>query len=157
MEKKSLILIIIFLGLVSTIAIFDTYSIYRKEAKGNGTVRTSIWKTSLNQEGVNNTLTLVSGKTSQNYTLKVESTSEVDVKYSIEINNIPSGVEVSLDGGTFKTPNNDKKVTFTGVGTILYSSTIKEKTHTLTFKSNLGTEEIINNKITINVITEQVM
>ena len=44
---------------------------------------------------------------------------------------------------------------FDNAGKILYTDTNKEKTHTLTFKSNLGTQVENNRKIKIDVIAQQ--
>ena len=154
MNKKN-ILIVLLLLLLSTTIIYETYSIYRKENNGGASLRASIWNVELNQEGESGNIDLVSGTNNQDYILKIESTSEVDVSYKIEVSNVPTGVEISLDGGNFKPSNSSNKIIFDNAGKILYTDTNKEKTHTLTFKSNLGTQVENNRKIKIDVIAQQ--
>ena len=154
MNKKN-ILIVLLLLLLSTTIIYETYSIYRKENNGGASLRASIWNVELNQEGESGNINLVSGTNNQDYILKIESTSEVDVSYKIEVSNVPTGLEISLDGGNFKPSNSNNKIIFDNAGKILYTDTNKEKTHTLTFKSNLGTQVENNRKIKIDVIAQQ--
>ena len=109
MNKKN-ILIVLLLLLLSTTIIYETYSIYRKENNGGASLRASIWNVELNQEGESGNIDLVSGTNNQDYILKIESTSEVDVSYKIEVSNVPTGVEISLDGGNFKPSNSNNKI-----------------------------------------------
>ena len=60
------------------------------------------------------------------YTVNITSTSEVDIIYSIIVDNVPSGVTVSLDNGNFTLPTNNK-VIFANVSTINYSDVNKTK------------------------------
>jgi len=163
MENKRSILLIVLLGVIvsSLFLITPTLAIFKSTTSGSQTINLADWSVSLNQTGINNTLNLVSGVTNQSYTVKVNSTSEVDVEYSIVISNIPEGVEVALivpgEEKTFVEPDSNNTITFNNVGTILYSDSDKEKEHILEFKSNLETAEVSNRTVNINVIISQII
>jgi hypothetical protein len=154
MNKRNKIIICLSILIVVSIFIPLSVAIFKTTANTSGTLSTAAWDVSLNQTGINNNITLISGVDTQTFTLKVRSNSEVDAIYSIEVGNIPSGVEIKLDNGNFVTPTNNK-ITFTNAGTILYSSNNKENTHTLTFRSNIGTATVSNRSLTVDVIIEQ--
>ena len=154
-KKKILILILIFISLVFvSLSVPFSKAIFKSLGSSTSNMTASKWEVSLNQTGINNNVSLVSGVGTEDFTLKVRSNSEVDAKYSIVIGNIPSGVEISLDGGNYATPT-DGTITFTNAGTILYSSNNKEKTHTLTFRTGTGTSTVSNRELTVDVIIEQ--
>lgn len=160
MNKKRLMFLAIFLVVfaISVFLIPPTLAIFRSTSVGTGTINLAKWEVSLNQTGINNTLNLVSGVNNQTYTVKVKSTSEVDIEYKFIISGVPDGVEIALgDSDTFKAPDSNHQIEFDNVGTILYSDSTKEKSHTLKFKSNLGTEEVSNKKIDISVVANQII
>ena len=135
-----------------------SYAIYRSYSTGGGNIATASWNVSLNQNNVNNNLTIIPGEngTTASYTINITSNSEVDVIYSIVIENLPSGVSISLDDGSFVTANNNK-VVFTDVGTILYSDANKNKSHVITIKANSNTQYVNNQEIDVNVIARQAL
>ena len=142
-NKKILgIILIVVLGVfaVSIFVVPRTLAIFRSSTTGTGTIQLASWNVSLNQTNINNSLNLVSGVTNQTYTLRVNSTSEVDVEYKVILSNVPDGVEVALvvpnQEKTFVAPDENHKITFNNVGTILYSDATKQKEHILEFKSN---------------------
>ena len=154
MKKKQRLLIIsiILIALLISIVILPgTFSAYRTNNSGNALLRASIWDVTVNANGANNQINLISGVTEYDYVLEVESGSEVDVAYKVLVNDLPSGVEVALDGGAYHAPTNGT-VTFINAGTILYDDLSHTRTHTLSFKSNIGTTEATN--LTINVDVE---
>ena len=169
-NKKNIIITTIVIVFVLSLSIFvipNTFAIFKSSKSGNLQISTATWNITLTpdsncgQGGEDCNLNLVSGVTNQTYTLTIGSTSEVDVTYSIELENIPEGVEVALvvpgETKTFVQPDSNDKITFSNAGTILYSQSGGTNTHTLEFKSNLGTTEISNNEIDINVVAQQVM
>ena len=135
-----------------------SYAIYRSYSTGGGNIATASWNVSLNQNNVNNNLTIIPGEngTTASYTINITSNSEVDVIYSIVIENLPSGVSISLDDGSFVAANNNK-VVFTDVGTILYSDANKNKSHVITIKANSNTQYVNNQEIDVNVIARQAL
>lgn len=135
-----------------------SYAIYRSYSTVGGNIATASWNVSLNQNNVNNNLTIIPGEngTTASYTINITSNSEVDVIYSIVIENLPSGVSISLDDGSFVAANNNK-VVFTDVGTILYSDANKNKSHVITIKANSNTQYVNNQEIDVNVIARQAL
>lgn len=156
MNKKHTIIVGLSIGIMGLLLIPFSNAIFNSSANSSKTLTTAAWSVSLNQTEISNDISIISGVDTQDFTLKVRSNSEVDAKYSIVIGNIPSGVEISLDGGTYATPSNGT-ITFANAGTILYSSNNKENTHTLTFRSNTGTTPVTNRELTVDVIVEQIL
>lgn len=156
--KKIMPIPIIISILVILFIIPMSYAIYRSYSTGGGNIATASWNVSLNQNNVNNNLTIIPGEngTTASYTINITSNSEVDVIYSIVIENLPSGVSISLDDGSFVTANNNK-VVFTDVGTILYSDANKNKSHVITIKANSNTQYVNNQEIDVNVIARQTL
>lgn len=154
-SKKTLLFIsflIIFAVIILPYGISKTLAIYRSSSIENGNINTAAWNVSATS-GQNNSLNLVSdGVSTQNYTLTVQSSSEVDVDYTIIISNLPSGVEIALDDNNFL-PSTNNTITFTR--SILYSDTSKVRTHLLKFRSNVGTAEISDREVDIDVIFKQ--
>lgn len=156
MKKRTIILIILIIGVIASLVIPMSRALFKNKATSNANLLSAVWNVSLNQTGIDNSISVVSGLNSQTYTLKVRSNSEVDAKYSIVIGNISNGVEVSLDGVNYQTPTNGT-VTFTNAGTILYSSANKENTHTIYFRATSGAELVSNRRLTVDVIMEQIL
>lgn len=156
--KKIMPIPIIISILVILFIIPMSYAIYRSYSTGGGNIATASWNVSLNQNNVNNNLTIIPGEngTTASYTINITSNSEVDVIYSIVIENLPSGVSISLDDGSFVIANNNK-VVFTDVGTILYSDANKNKSHVITIKANSNTQYVNNREIDVNVTARQAL
>ena len=129
MKKKNLIVIaLVFLVAISVYLVPKAVAIFRSSASGTGDIELAKWEVSLNPDPADNSMDLVSGVTNDSYTLTITSLSEVDIDYTIVVDNLPDGVEVKLDAGTFQTPTNSK-VTFSNAGSILYNDSSKVKTH----------------------------
>lgn len=153
MQNKNVKLI----ALVCLLILFcvpSTLSLIKRIIGSSGMINTATWSVALNQTGVNNSLQVMYDNLNANYTLNVTSTSDVDVQYTIVVRNIPSGVEVKLDNGSFQTPSNNV-VTFNNAGSIYYSDVSKEKTHVLTFKANNGATVVNNQTVTVDVDFKQ--
>lgn len=102
----------------------------------------------------NNSMQLIANTTStSSYTITVTSDSEVDTSYSIIVSNIPSGVQVKLDDGSFEPYSST--ITFSNVGTILYGAQPNTATHTLTFRANTGATPVNSQSVSVNVEFKQ--
>ena len=145
MKKK----ILMFLPFLMLIFISFTYAFYKNKANGNGIIEGATW--SVDASGNNSAIILTSGITEQDYTLTVTNNSEVNVTYVIKITNLPDGVFVKLDDGTYVEEVNNK-ITFSSGLTLNYN---KEKTHTLTFKASANANEVTNQNFNINVEFKQ--
>ena len=103
--KKSSIRFLFVLLVVTTICHFlipSSFALFRSKVETTGSVELAKWDVGLNQEGVNDNLTIkADGEDDDIYLLTVRSNSEVDVVYSIELSNLPEGVQVQLDERDF--------------------------------------------------------
>ena len=133
-----------------------TFSLLRNNSTKNGQLKLADWNVSLNQTGVNNSLSIVPDASTANYTLNVRSLSEVDVVYDVVISNLPTGVQVSFDGGSFLPQDANHTITITNAGTLLYASGGSSNSHTLTFRAVSGTAAVSNQTVDIDVIAQQV-
>lgn len=148
--------IIFALVMLSIFLIPTSFAIYKSQVSSSSSIVSAEWSVSLEQNGVDSDLTVIPGISTDTYTLNIKSLSEVDVKYSIVISNLPTGVEVSLNGVDF-VPESNGTITFSNAGTILYSPTGGTNSHTLTFRGTNSSSFVNNKRVDINVIAEQIM
>ena len=147
--------IVVMLYLLLAFCIPSSLGIYKKTTVTSGSLTAAKWDVSLNQNGISGNVTATIGNANgASYTLKLVNGSEVDVNYSITISNIPNGVDVMINGGSYLTPQNGT-VTISNAGTINYSSSPVEVTRTLTFRANNGASTINNQQVTIDVDFKQ--
>lgn len=156
MRRKRVLKILSFSVLISLFLIPIVFAIYRNVSNGNGTLSTATWNVSINQANENNNLSVIPApnESTASYTINITSNSEVDAIYSIVINNLPSGVSVSIDNGEYVQETNNK-IIFADVGTILYSDKDKTKKHSVTFKASSTASFVNNQEVDINVIARQ--
>ena len=154
--KKKVIKSLVIIVVLSIFFVPFTMSIYKNAATGSSNIIFADWNVSLNQNNVNNHLSISPNGTNASYTVNISSTSKVDMEYSIVINHLPTGVSVSLDNGSFVTEV-DNTVTFSNVGTILYSDVTKTRSHTLTFKAESNAVFVNDQSVNIKVITKQII
>ncbi len=154
MHNKNIELIIL-VYLLSVFCIPSTLGVYKKSTSTTGVVTVASWDVSLNQTGVNNNVRVVAGDANgTTYTLKVRSDSEVDTAYDVIISNVPSDVEVKFGNRAFQQPINNT-VRISNAGTILYSASNKENTHTIVFKASTGATSVNNQTVNIDVDFKQ--
>ena len=156
--KRKILIIVILVIVVSFFIIPGSLAIYRNIVNSNDNIASAQWNVVLNQSSVNNYISVVAGDStsSASYTINITSTSEVDITYSIIVNDIPSGVTVALDNGSFETPTNGT-VIFSNVSTINYSDINKTKSHSLTFKAASGATYVTDEEIDIDVVARQLL
>ena len=156
--RKKILLIAILVLVLSFFVIKGSFALYRNIVNPNGNIATAIWNVTLNQNGVNNNLAVVKGdeNSTASYTVSITSTSQVDIVYSIVVDDIPTGVKVKLDNGEYQTPTNGK-VIYVDVSTIDYSDTDKTKSHILTFKADSNAEVALQEEINVNVTARQTL
>ena len=151
-KKKKIIslLIIYFVFLTFSFSIY-TLSKYAGTVSKRATVEVALWDVELDTTVTpSDDLDIVSGTTTQIYKLKVKSQSEVATTYDVVLKNVPSGVQVKIDGGSYKSASSNK-ITFSNVGEFDASSANRQREHTLTFKAPLGTSEITDHEIDLEV------
>ena len=151
----------IMICLIAIIALFilisNTYfnAKYRSRFSGTGSARVAKWNTNVNTDGNLNKLFVVSENTNDtsSYTITVNSVSEVASKYSIILSNVPTNLQVKLDDGMYRGTNNGI-ITFDGGSFLVGGETTR--THTLTFKDLLNSDNYGDMTIGIDVIIEQI-
>ena len=153
-EKVKMILIIVFI--LSFFLVPSTFAIYKNSALTYSNLNLAEWSVSLNQDNENNYLSIIPDpeNVTASYTLNITSNSEVDLTYSIVIDDLPSGVSVKLDDGTFISEINHQ-VFFNSAGSISYDDVNKTKSHVLTFMASPNAEFVDEHEVNINVIVSQ--
>jgi len=157
MNKKSFIIPVVVVAILMLLTITSSYSAYRSAFQANGTIGLATWNVVLNQEGIDDDLTIIPVTADDTYTLNITSTSKVDIKYTIVISNLPEGVKVALGEGEPKQQNNEHVIMFEDAGTILYNDTEKTKSHTLTFSAVANTTPVDSQEVNIDVIAKQIV
>lgn len=155
MKKKILKSIILVVTILLVFCAIQTFAIFRKIASGTGTLDAATWSVTRSQSQSGDSIDIMPGLTTDDYTLTVQSNSEVDVIYSIIISNLPTGVEVDLDNsGNYRTPTSGT-ITIDPAGTINYNDAQKTKIHTLTFRATSGAQLVTDQSINIDVKFKQ--
>ena len=156
MNKKRTFIIMVIAIILSLFIIPSSYSIYKSGTAGTSSTSLATWNVTLEQTGVNNSLSIVAGLSTANYTLNVKSLSEVDIKYDVVISGLPNGVSVAFDERSPQ-PASSGTVTITNAGTILYNAQNKINSHTLTFSAVSNATYVNNQSVTVNVIAKQIL
>ena len=128
----------------------NSTSRYQNSQHGNGQASVALWSVSATSN--DSRIDLVAGSLTT-YTFTVNNDSDVMVVYSIEINNLPAGIQAKLDSGSYLSTTNNK-IVFSPAGELGYSGTT-QRTHTLTFNTPLSTNEISNQPVSIEVTFAQ--
>lgn len=161
MKKENIIKlsIIAIVGILLIFIVPSTFSLLRGSTNTNGSLASAEWNVSLIEDTDNTSLVVLPGTINATYELNVKSLSEVDVKYTVVISNLPSGVTVKFDDGDFQSQDENNTISFTDIGTILYSDSVedKTKTHTLTFSADANADFVDNQKVNIDVIVRQIV
>lgn len=152
-KKKIIVFIIVFfLVFFSCFFINKTFSSYKSNVISSGETDVAKWELLVDSD--QSSIDLVPGGASGSYILDVTSKSEVSSSYSIEISNIPEGVQISLDEGTYKDPISGI-VTFTDCGHFNSTSSSIVNEHRITFKATSSASVISNRELNIDIIAKQ--
>lgn len=157
MKRKWIISIAVIISLLLVFFVSSTFAIFKKSVATNNRISLASWDVHLNQTGVNNSLTVSHGIQEASYTLNVYNESQVDVRYSIVISNIPDGVEVAIDDdNNYQAPQNGT-YSVADVGTILYSDLDHTNTHTIYFRAASNATPVNAQTVNIDVIIKQIV
>ena len=156
MVRKKIDRILMFAVLIGLLIVPATYAIFRGTVNSSLALTSSEWDVSLNQNNDNNYLTIVPEPENVNdtYTLHMTSNSEVDVIYSIIIDNVPTGVSVKAGNGSFVQESNHK-VLLNNAGVIHYNPNGSTEDCVLTFKASSGATFVDEQQVSISVILSQ--
>ena len=158
MKKKIIIIILLPILMLLTLYALQTFGLLRNNGSATGSLPAAQWSVSRSQSASTDSIELIPNTSTDTYNLTVTSSSEVDVKYTVIVSNLPAGVEVQLDDGTFQTPSNGTiRLTKSGgvTGTINYNDDPKTKNHTLTFRAASSAQAISEQEIDIDVEFKQ--
>lgn len=133
-----------------------TKAIFRRSTNSYATITTADWNVGMTGTSDNSVSIISRERQNDTYTFKVSSNSEVDVTYKLILTNVPDKVQVKLDDGEFKSAESGT-ITIDPAGTILYSDTDHEVTHTLTFKALSGATAVTDLEIGLEVVISQVL
>ena len=152
--KKKILLLSVFAIFVFTV-IVTTFAIFRGSGSGTGSVRAATWSISRSQSSSGDSLEVIPELSTDVYNLTVTSASEVDVVYTVIISNLPTGVEVSLDNGTYQ-PSSNCTVRISNAQTVInYNDAVKTKNHTLTFRATSSAQVVSDQEIDVDVEFKQ--
>ena len=155
MKKKIIGILLLAVFFVTVSYSINTFALFRKSKSATGSLDAATWSVTRSQSQSGDSIDITPGSTTDDYILTVQSSSEVDVVYSIIISNLPSGVEVDLDNsGTYLTPTSGT-ITINNAGSINYNDSVKIKTHTLTFRATSGATIVSDQTINIDVQFKQ--
>lgn len=152
-NKKSIIIILFALIIFS-----NSYLLAKYTSILNGSSNSSIAKWSVSYDTNDNdgdVLSLISGNSTKDYIIKVTSTSEVFANYSIILTNVPSEMEVKIDGGTYRLPINNT-ISFENVNSFGASDVNTTHTHRLIFNAPIDSNIASSTQVGINVIFNQI-
>ena len=147
---------IILICLMVLIVIPSSYAIFKKAQSGTTQADLATWTVTLSEPEESNYLSILPDPngTEASYDINITSQAEVDIVYTIVVENLPSGVSVALDNNTFVSAENNR-VIFSDVFVIAHDANVKTKTHTLTFKAASGASYVTDHEVDINVIARQ--
>ena len=154
MENKLKLIVLLFI--FGLFLMRSSFALFRNSLAIDHATDLAEWDVTLEQDGINNSLTVIPGLESSTYTLNVKSLSEVDIKYPVNITNLPSGIEASINGVDFY-PEVNGVITFPNEFTILFGSLTKINTHTLTFRGTNNSTYVNNQAVSVNVEAVQVV
>ena len=157
MKRKWIISIAVIISLLLVFFVSSSFAIFKKSVPTNNRLTLASWNVHLNQTGVNNSLVVANGLQEASYLLHVYNESQVDVRYSIVISNIPDGVEVAIDDdNNYQAPQNGT-YSVADVGTILYSDLDHTNTHTIYFRAASNATPVNAQTVNIDVIIKQIV
>lgn len=157
MKKKVIITFSIVLFFALSLGAIFTFAIFRGNGVAEGDLATAKWSVTRSQSATGDSLVVIPGLLEDEYDLTVTSTSEVDIKYKVLISNLPSGVEVALDDGSYLTPTGGSLTITNNNLRINYNDSNKTKTHIIHLRAATGTTAVENQSINIDVEFSQVV
>ncbi len=153
MKRKISSLIIIFC--LCILLISGTFALYKSSSSALMEVQLADWSVSLVNTEQSDNIEIISGVSNNEYLIKVKSLSDVTVKYSVLLSNLPDDVKACIGDVCYTEDNNT--ISFTDVGVIGVNDSEKTKEHTLIFSAPIGTTEVDNQEVNIDVKFEQVL
>lgn len=155
-RKKLFLFLFLYLFLITSFFSTHTLSKYTSTTgPKTGTKDIAKWDIDLDTSSSSGVINLVSGNTTsqQNYILTVSSLSEVAAECTLDITNLPSGVELSIDGGT---PIQEQSGEIsTNLCSFQANDANNSRSFTLTFIAPLNVSAVQNRQLTVDVSCKQ--
>lgn len=136
---------------VLIVTIFSSYFLAKYVSTIVGSDSANVAKWSVDATPDVSTLNLVSGNTAGVYTLTITSTSEVSTSYSVILDDVPSGMEVKIDNGSYQTADSSGDIIFNNVGSFAIGDATNTHIHSITFNSPLESNMPSINEVDIDV------
>ena len=155
LKKKFIVFLFIYFILLTSYFTFSTVAKYAGEISRTNQI--SVARFNVSATGNNSNISMVAGNggSSLTYTVTVTSISEVATSYSILLTNVPTGVKVKLDNGSYISGTNNE-ISFNNAGTFAPNDSNSTRTHTLTFMAEIGAATQSNASIGLDVVFTQV-
>ena len=154
--KKYKYIYVLLIFIISLVILTSSFALFKSASSADMNVELADWHVYLLDVDQPENINIISGVTNNTYNLRVKSLSDVSVGYDIVLTNVPDGVQVSLDGEEFVEANNHT-ITFEEAGEIDVNDETKIRDHVLEFKAPLGTTEVSNVSVNIDVIFKQLV
>ena len=151
-SKKKIIIIIL-----TVIVFVNTYFLakYISSFEGSDSTELAKWSVSYDtDDNISDTINLISGDGAKDYYINITSNSEVALKYSIILNNVPDEMEVKIDDKGFEYPTNNKIIF--DIGYFSASDLNSTKQHILSFNAPLDSEIASSTNVDIDIIFDQI-
>ena len=152
-KVRLFLFILMYLIFLTAYFSLNTFSKYVGVVDGGGEVQVAKWEVSSTSES-NSMMNIVAGNTENTYEIKVTSTSDVGCTYSIVLSNIPSGLKIKLNDGSFEEITSGTKA-YSNIGHFDAGSSGIINTYTLTMKADLPVTEVANQVVDIDVVFVQ--
>lgn len=156
-RRKLVVLFLIYALFITSYFSLQTFSKYISITNNRtGTKDVAKWDVELDTSSSTGVINLVSGNesTDQDYILSITSESEVAVDCSLLVTNLPTGIQISVDGQTTYTEDNHR--IYIGNFCSFNANNInRTKSFVLTFIAPLETGVISNRQIGIDVSCTQ--
>ena len=151
-NKKKHIILVSLVAIILTITISITYAKYSEFLITSIGGSIAKWDVSIEADD-DKDISLVAGKDTKEYTIKVKSYSNVKANYSIVVSDLPDNVEVKLDDGDYQQGN---EITFDNAGSIDADADSESyNEHKLTLRALIGASKVSNLNIDIDVVFVQ--
>ena len=148
LKRKFINLIIIYLLILTPKLVINTYSKYGSIIEKQSNISIAKWDMTTNFS--NNEINLISGNNTIDYTLSINSLSEVGYKYYIMLSNVPDTIIVEFNNREYVPNNHQITIESNNI-----SPGINNQDILLKFKSLIDTPDITNLKIKIDVLLKQ--
>jgi hypothetical protein len=154
-RKKTMIYASIIMCILLVFFVSNSLAIFKTQAAANTEVPLATWNVSLTPDA-DDDLVVIPGVSEDTYTLSVTNQSQVDIRYSIILSNLPNGVEVAVGDGAYQ-PVSNNTVSFADVGVILFNDSTQTKSHVIHIRGGSNPTYVTAQTVNVSVLVKQVV